>query len=465
MSGHGPSSPIPLFDALEGFLHGAHDKQGVHLQVRPILFTALAAMIAFTIIAPRQTFYNFQLLIFLMPVWASIMLSKLAYERWVEANRMAYISRQEHILLEIRMPRDTRKSPLAMEAVLTNLHLSPGESTWWKRIVNGAVRPWFSLEMVSLGGRVHFYVWTRKGFRRAIENAFYSQYPDIEIVEAMDYSLLYDPSHAPNSMWGCDYDFGDKPDAYPIRTYADFMDPNKPLDKPEETIDPMAQIYEQLASMGPKEQFWIQIMIRVTKGEKYKGKLTASGKPYTWKDEGRDVIEGIRKEAQMQTEYVDKETGEIKKVPGFPNPTEGQKDRIKAIERNISKPGFDVGIRAIYTAPEDAFQGSTITNVVSLWKPINSEAYNSLGCTRWDSIFNDWPWEDPGGHHKAHLEHQLVDAYRRRSYFHEPYRTPWMVMSVEELATIFHVPSAGVKIPGLGRIESSTAEAPGNLPT
>ncbi|HEX2792254.1 MAG TPA: hypothetical protein VHO23_00865 [Candidatus Paceibacterota bacterium] len=457
MSGHGPSSPIPLFDALEGLLHGAHDKQGVHLQVKPIFFTALAALIAFAVIAPKQTFYNFQLLIFLMPVWASIMLAKLAIARWVEANRMAYISRQEHVLLEIRMPRDTRKSPLAMETVLTNLHLSPGESTWWKKYVNGAVRPWFSLEIVSLGGRVHWYVWTRAGFRRAVEAAFYSQYPDIEIVEAMDYSLLYDPSHHPNKMWGCEYEFS-KPDPYPIKTYANYMDPAQPLNKPEETIDPMAQVIEFLASMGPKEQFWIQIMIRVSKKEKFGGEKS-------WKDIAQDEILKLRDNAIRKVKRFDAATGALIEEDGFGPLTRGQQDDINAIEKNVAKPGFDVGIRALYTAPEDAFQGSTITNVVALWKPINSDGHNSLGVTRWDAIFNDWPWEDPGGHHKEHLEHQLVDAYRRRSYFHEPYRMPWMIMSTEELATIFHVPSASVRVPSIGRIESATAEAPGNLPT
>ncbi|HYF28887.1 MAG TPA: hypothetical protein VEA36_00795, partial [Candidatus Paceibacterota bacterium] len=95
----------------------------------------------------------------------------------------------------------------------------------------------------------------------------------------------------------------------------------------------------------------------------------------------------------------------------------------------------------------------------------NAENTNALGITRWDAIFNDYPWEDRSGKHKEHLEHQLVDAYRRRSYFTEPYRLPWVVMSSEELATIFHIPSASVTAPSLPRIQSSTSEAPSNLPT
>jgi hypothetical protein len=38
------------------------------------------------------------------------------------------------------------------------------------------------------------------------------------------------------------------------------------------------------------------------------------------------------------------------------------------------------------------------------------------------------------------------------------------IMSVEELATIFHLPSSTVMTPGLARIPSTRKEAPPNLP-
>ena len=39
-----------------------------------------------------------------------------------------------------------------------------------------------------------------------------------------------------------------------------------------------------------------------------------------------------------------------------------------------------------------------------------------------------------------------------------------MVMSTEELATVYHIPSSGIETPGLARIQSATSEAPPNLP-
>ena len=63
----------------------------------------------------------------------------------------------------------------------------------------------------------------------------------------------------------------------------------------------------------------------------------------------------------------------------------------------------------------------------------------------------------------------MVEAYRRRQFFYEPFsfgipRDDIMVMSTEELATVFHIPSQAVMTPTLHRLQSATSEAPSNLP-
>ena len=87
------------------------------------------------------------------------------------------------------------------------------------------------------------------------------------------------------------------------------------------------------------------------------------------------------------------------------------------------------------------------------------------GARNFGARFNDYPWEDTTGHHKLHEHDKLVNYYRRRAYFHDPYIGPWMVMSSEELATLFHVLSSTVETPTMPRIASATAGAPANLPT
>jgi hypothetical protein len=359
------------------------------------------------------------------------------------------------------MPRDTKKTPLAMETVFASLHLSPGETTWYKVHFKGAVRPWWSFEIVSIGGRVRFYVWTRESFRRGLESFFYAQYPDMEIIEAEDYSLVYDPVSHDNDMWGTEF-IHTKENPYPLKTYVDYgLD--KAGIKPEEQIDPLSQVIEYLGSIGPKEQFWIQIIVRVTKGEKYKYRGI---KGFGWKNEGLEIIDEIRQKAVKKSTYTDPGTGKTITTEGFPNPTKGQLELIAAIDRNTAKQGFDVGIRSIYSAPRDAFRGINISHMLGLFKPFSSEEGNGLRTANvFSAKYNDYPWEDPGGHHKHHDHEKITEFYRRRAYFHTPYIGPWMIMSTEELATLFHVPSGTTTTPNLPRIQSATSGAPANLPT
>lgn len=444
-------------------LHAAHDR-GIFVDFKPFLYCFIAANVAFLTIAPIQTLHNYGFLIITSPIWLPLILGRFAVARWIASNRFATMARQEWVLLELKIPREVRKTPLAMEAVLTSLHLWPGESNWWKRVVRGAARPHWSLEIVSLGGRVHFYIWTREGLRRGLESFFYAQYPEIEIVEAMDYSRMVDPSHEPYDLWGTEFQFSKPEDVYPIRTYAEWMKPDSPLAKPEEQVDPLAQIIELIGSIGPKEQFWIQILIRATKGEKFWGKKTADGKQYGFKDQAKEVLEKLRQQTVRKEKRVDA-TGATYETESFPNPTRGVQNTMEAVEKKVSKPLFDVGIRTLYTAPKDAYQGIMVAHQIGLWRGFHSETLNGFAITRWFTNFDDWPWEDTKGIHKAHVSHGLVDAYRRRSYFIEPYRMPWMLMNAEELASIYHIPSSGVTTPSLPRIQSATSEAPSNLPT
>lgn len=464
MSSSGHGGGLPGLDALQHMLHESWEKGGTSITERTLLIAFGTALIAFFITDPRQSLLNFELLLYLSPLWIPIVLLKFSWVRWVQYRRRAFNAKQNYILLEVRMPRDTRKSPLSMEGIFANLHHAPGESNWFKLYWNGSVRPWWSFEIVSLGGRIHFYIWTREVYRRLIESSFYSQYPGVEIVEAVDYSLMTEPGHAPWSGFACEYKHG-KPDAYPIKTYVDFGLDKQPMPKPEEQMDPFAQVLETMASIGPHEQMWVQIIIRVSKGEKYGGRMSAAGKPFTWRDEAKEEIEKIRASAVRKVKKMNKETGIPYEEDGFPNPTKGEQEVINAIERNVSKLPFDVGLRGLYMAEEGHFHGGMPGNLGMLWKPFNSETLNDIRWTRWHVSFNDYPWEDPHGHHHAHVMHQALDYYRRRSFFHPPYEGDWMVMSTEELATIFHVPSGGITTPGLPRIPSATSAAPSNLPT
>ncbi len=444
------------------FLDKAKKIGGVELEKHPIFALGVSLLLIAFVFMPGQTETAIQLALFLAPLWLPPLLLLGAWKLWVVLKQSEFIAGQDMILLEIRPPRSIEKTPLAMETALAGMHHAPGEGTWYGRLIQGKVRPWWSLELVSIEGQVHFFIWTRKGFRRIIESNIYAQYPGAQVTEAPDYTRMISASPEEWNIWGCEF-VHTKPDPVPIKTYVEYG-----LDKVQkeyEQVDPLANLVEFLGSMRKGENLWVQLIIRVHKGEKYHT-LNEEGKAYDWKDEAKKVIKGIREKTVSKTRRKDPVTGEIHEVEGFPNPTRGESDMMAAIERNVSKQAFDVGVRALYIAKPEAFDPITIAGVTGIFRQFSSEAWNGFKPSGGMTKFDDYPWERKVDERKNKTRNELVDSYRRRMYYYEPYnmREQAMVMSVEELATIFHIPSRAVQTPTLARVPSATGEAPANLP-
>jgi hypothetical protein len=460
--GGGGKGGLPFLSVAEGIMHSTHGN-AVHITAKSLIFAFVIVLVLFFLFAPEQSINNFQLLIFFAPIWAPWILIYATVARFIQMNRAKFFASQQYVLLEIRIPREITKTPQAMELFFANLHIGSGETNWYKKYFQGSVRPWWSLEIVSLGGRVHFYIWTRAGYRRLVESFLYAQYPDAEIIEAEDYTRMIDPSEHGYSMFAAEYKYS-KPDPYPIKTYIDYK--MEPGNKPEENVDPIAQIIETLGSIGPGEQFWVQMIIRQTKGEKFVGKTNAAGKPYSFADFVQQEIDTLKLKTARITKRTDPVTGAVTETEGFPNPTKGQTDLIAAMDRKNSKQVFDVGIRSIYSGTSAAFNGIMIPAQLTLFKPYNSETGNALGpAPTLGAMFSDLPWEDRSGHHHHAVNHLAVQAYRRRSFYFDPYVGNWVIMSTEELASLFHLPSSSVSTPNLPRVQSTTSSAPSNLPS
>ncbi|MBU6323227.1 hypothetical protein KGQ55_00885 [Patescibacteria group bacterium] len=458
---------LPFLHALESWAEGTRKAYGFTFSAFVLIPAYVLAVFVMYLFAPDVIVSGFRLTLFFAPLWMPYIVWRFSWIRWIQYRQAMFMAHdlQKPVLLELRLPRDTRKSPLAMEAVLAGIHFAPGINTWYKRYWLGRVKPWWSFEIVSVEGKLHFYIWVWDRIRRQVESSFYAQYPGIQLVEVPDYTLGVAVTDPVQDIWGCEYQHT-KPDPYPIKSYVDYgLD--QPRLKAEEQIDPMAQVLEFLGSLGPGEQVWLHFVIQMTKGDKYKGKKNKKGGKYTWKDEGHEIVQQIREEVTSEVEYVDPVTKVVRKSRGFPNPTKGQVDIMAAIERNIGKVAFDIGIRCLYiTAPgkhKSAMHGMLTS---TMFRPFSSEQFNGLEAAgRWSEEFYDYPWEDPGFFRTRRKMTELLEAARRRSYFNEPFKMPWMTMSVEEIATLFHIPSSAVATPSLSRIQSTTTSAPSNLPT
>lgn len=357
------------------------------------------------------------------------------------------------MLLEIRIPREMDKSPLAMEVFLGTLYQT-SVGTLLDVYFKGRVRPWFSLELVSIDGGVHFFLWLHPKFKNVIEAQLYAQFPNIEIHEVADYSLGIE--HNPEKLsFGYIGQFAlTKADAYPIKTYIDYGLDKDP--KEEFRIDPIVPLLEFLGSLKKGEQAWIQILVQGHTKENLKyGRISV-------KPDWRGGIDKEIKELVGKARF--KPEGDT--PPSSLHLSKDQQETIAAIERVAAKPAFDTMIRVAYIAEKDSFDANNIGGLLGSFRQFSSNTLNGFK-PGWKAAY-EYPWEDPTGKNKISNEKKILEAYKRRSFFNPPFKNfhgkPFILTS-EELATIWHFPSSIVAAtPTLTRIPSKKAEAPSNLP-
>lgn len=202
---------------------------------------------------------------------------------------MMYINQKHQasidwLMLEIKLPREITKSPLATETAIAGLLQGSGIGTVYQRNFEGKMAIFSSLEIASIEGVVHFYIRIQKRFRTLIESNFYAQYPEIEIVEAEDYTKVLKYDHLSNdvNVWGLTFRTGKKwkpknpktgeaygskdsplemkADFYPIKTYVDYGLDKDP--KEEFKTDPLTGLLELMGSLGKGEHMWYQILVQ-----------------------------------------------------------------------------------------------------------------------------------------------------------------------------------------------------------
>ncbi len=370
---------------------------------------------------------------------------------------------KDSILLEIKLPREIMKSPLAAEIALTSLLQSGGVGHWYAREFQGNLPAYSSLEIASLEGIVHFYIRINKKFKGTVESSFYAQYPGIEIVEADDYTKLIRYHHLSKdtSMWGAEFplsgswkptnpdtgkpygeDYKMKADFLPIKTYVDYGLDKDP--KEEFKTDPITSQIEFMGSVGKGEYFWYQILVQdesVYSGKKFpkfyfnevNGKhmslvdmaderkkqiRTAShiikGDPFLDKYGDQEFKKSGKKDAEGKDILIPalqpKTKAENKKEVDL---TQSEKEEIEAINKKVSKPLGLVLVRLIYVAKKENFSPQHIQNILSLGKPF--KGINSFGLSPTDPY--DFPWQNLGGKRTAWRGEEMFSAYVEREGF------------------------------------------------
>jgi len=413
---------------------------------------------------------SIQFIILLAPIMLTVLLCVIFWDLWVDYVRSKQFLGLKYTVLQLTLPKDTFKSPKAMEVVLNSLHNSSDGSRYaqfWK----GETRPWYSLELISIEGKVKFLIWTEDRRKQGVMAALYSQFPAIEIQEIEDYtrSVHFDPKEL--GVWACEFAFTKKDEknglAYPIKTYVDYGLDKDP--KEEFKVDPLLPLLEWLGTVGPNQQVWFQFMIRAHKDEQHKpGHLFK--KHDEWKDMAEAEINRIMmRDPETKVAGVDEvkttPDGKTSVVSKRPTLSPAEQEVLEALARSITKLPFDVGIRAIYIAKKELFNKPFgIGGIIGNMKQFNTEQLNGFKpADRWHGKISD-PWQDYRDMRRNRFSRLVIKAYKRRSFFYTPYATKPLVLNTEELATVYHFPGSVAQTPTLDRVPSKKAQAPGNLP-
>ena len=405
-------------------------------------------------------------LVSIAPIWLPIVLGKFLWIWWIEYIRYIFWFKQEHILLEIQVPQEVEKSPLAMEIFLTTLHNAGGETTFLKRVWEGSFRPIWALEIASNEGRVSFYIHMRKSWKNIIEARIYAQFPEAKITEIDDYTMDIPADLKGYALWGSEYAKG-APPGLPLKTYIDFKLDKDP--KEEYRIDPIAGIIELLGQIGKGEHFWMQIVLKPRSKDEWFG-FPLKGDSFKASTDAAvaEVMVNASKRAKGLAETVapeDKVLIAQSAARGLNLLTEGEKRRLDNIERSRNKLWFECGVRILYLAKEENFEGVNIGALVRFFDAFKGGSENnSLGVTR-DLADINYPWQDFRDIRQKRMRQNLFFRYKHRAYFYVPYNQVPVMLNTEELATIWHFPGSGVKTPGLNRAVSRRGDAPQNLPT
>lgn len=423
-----------------------------------IFLTLVGVSVVVPIVAPREIANIFiRFLELTWPIWLFFFLFEMVKPIYLfikqEQFKEGELAAEKNVLIELRVPRELEKGPQAMEQILLAIHGMMGAPSDWNKIwLDGEIMLWFSLEMVSIGGEVHFYIRAPKKNKSLIEAVVLSHYPDIEVTEVPDYISLLPESTADmyaeeKDVWGTEIKLAKDP-LYPIRTYTAFG----ASEESKVALDPISSFLEVLGKLRNGEFAGIQILIQ------------PAGKD--WGKKWMEELDKIRtpKMSGDKVQLTDpKETTAV----------------IDSIARNLAKSAFNTLIRVMYVGPVTMYKdgsGFVRGGITTAFNQYSSPTLNAFKANGAVGTSVD-KWKKPYVLNDARLEtkkQRILWNYRRRliapksftekfftSFFTNKNNSEMFELAIDGVATIFHPPTSVVlTTPHMRRIESKKSGPP-----
>ncbi len=406
-------------------------------------------------------------------------------------RRTSYENSVESVVFRVAVSKLNERGPIVAEQIYSALH-GIGENHGIWDYLAGRTRPRISLEIANVNNQIQFFIWAPKKYKNVIESQIYAQYPDVEIEEVEDYTKnqfsayeklvqaseqVVDDTPAPEgttlpavvqkkkpqarSAVTAELKFDD-PDVYPIKRYSQFEDKLTRM-----ATEPLAGITATLSKLNATdEQAWIQITMKPT-GDWWRKrglkclKIISNGlfeNVFWLKKLGTNIYlaRGFWKRLAytplyllfwslrgFKTASLNMKTGSDQDLDEVVSRTHDREDPISAAVDKVTRLTFETNIRIVYIPRAENIDMAEVklNEIFGSLKQFDLPNLNGFEIARMNQNNS-----------------QILKRYQKRAVI-DP-----MFMNVEEIATVYHMPSMDVGTPNVHWVTSRKLEPPNNLP-
>ncbi|MFA6006537.1 MAG: type IV secretion system DNA-binding domain-containing protein [Candidatus Paceibacterota bacterium] len=282
----------------------------------------------------------------------------------------------------------------------------------------------FETSVHRIGEDIFFYIAVPEAYVEFASRQIQGLFPDSQVVETADYNIF-----EPNGATVGAYFTQKQSYVAPIRTYKEAQ---------VDTFAPILSNFSKLADVS--EGVSLQIIFQPAHKRARKKIMDAI----------RNLKQGEKFSRVMKKQFIT--TKELYKVLKPTTNTKKEKreetyrvtddDAIKALQEKVSKPLFAVNVRVLASATDMARAESILNSVIASFSQFSSPVRNELVPVRPKNL------------------KRLIYEYSFREY--DGGQT--MILSSEELASIFHLPTSSTDIPRIKWLTSREAPPPESLP-
>ncbi|MEA2113038.1 MAG: type IV secretion system DNA-binding domain-containing protein [Patescibacteria group bacterium] len=296
-------------------------------------------------------------------------------------------------------------------------------------------QPYLSFEIATprIGEEILFYIAVPQRYKSIIEKQIHALYPEALIEESEDYNIFSPKGASIGSYLKLGKNF-----VLPFRTYQDLE------------ADPLNEITNALSKLKEKgEGAAIQIVIRpaLPKWQKLSRDIAqemSKGKSFLRAKSAADGnwLAMLIKDIKTSVKPPKKDERSVEEKPTV---TPGQEEIIKAIENKAGKAVFNVNVRLLVSAGEQKRAEEMLGHLESVFTQFSAPNINQLKSVQ---------LRKGRGFKKLVYEFSFRIFNKKRA----------MLLGTEELASIFHFPTAALETPKVKFLKSGQAPPPTNLP-